>query len=156
MPLVSSYTETELSLWLHEELGGDLGVVDAAAVLGWSVAAGSYLRIVAAALRAYRGITTIAEATDAARLEALARVALWRAVVGATAGEHDYVAGPDEMKRSQLQKQATVALALAEAEASSYDSALVVEVAAVRYSNNPYRYLSQSSDADDRLVRALA
>lgn len=137
MPAPTSYSETDLALYMHEYvLGGDDGTAGA---LGWADDDSRYTYAVANTLRAY-GVSLIADATDMAKLEALARVEAWRAVVQATAAEHDYASGTADFKRSQINAQARAALADAEGAAFAYTSLYSVGVSAVRNTDTPYTY----------------
>ena len=92
------------------------------------------------------GVTDIAQATDIAKLRALAKVEAWRTVVNRAASQIDYgqsngtaVAGNYE-KRSQLHDQAEKALerALSEAERHGYLSdsgGFVIEVGKMAFSD---------------------
>lgn len=92
------------------------------------------------------GVTNIAQATDIAKLRALAKVEAWRTVVNRAANQIDYgqsngvaVAGSYE-KRSQLHDQAEKALerAVSDAERSGYLSdsgGFVIEVGKMTFSD---------------------
>lgn len=80
MPLSTYATEHDLAVWLSTRL--DAGI---AALLGWTVgssAPGSYQEAVNQALRLYglHSGQTITDASDAATLEAAARLAMWEQV----------------------------------------------------------------------------
>lgn len=138
MPLVTSYTEKELGAFMATVLQ------DVATTLGWAVGstdAGSYQPAVNAALRAYGGVTTTAEATDMAKLEALARREGWRQVMHATAGDYDSNEDKVDLKRSQAHKQAVAQFQLASTAALPYDGAYKVGVGTRVYRGDPYTYL---------------
>ena len=136
MAAPSSYSETELATFMHTLLGR------VATALGWSVGGGDYGEAVNDALLA-GGWSSISEVSSAAaiqKLRALARVAVWRWVVPATAAHIDIKSGPTEMDWSQLHAQARTALALAEADALAYSAEYAVQVDGVQYVNDPYQY----------------
>lgn len=136
MSAPTTYTETTLADYLHLVLGATAGV------LGWSVAGGNYAEPVNETLLAYfAGPGAVTNATDIRKLRALARREAWRAVVQATAGEHDFETGMSRFSRSQIHKQALASLAVAEAEAAPYDDALAVTFSPVRSAHDPYVYL---------------
>ena len=131
MPAPVTYSETTLVDFLHLTLG------DTAAVLGWATTDYRFYEIVYEVLLAY-GVATIGEATDIRKLRALARVEVWRAVVQATAGEHDYETATASFSRSQIHKQAVANLEAAEQEAARFIAASPVIVLPTRTPLDPY------------------
>jgi len=113
LTLPTAYDDTSIQLWMLNELG------DTASVLGWEIIVGSFERPLYAALRMY-GISTVAAATDAGKLEAVARVAVWQAAVRGLASFYSYSDPASREDLSDLQKQALVALRSAEREAARH------------------------------------
>lgn len=85
-----------LADYLEDYLGG------LASQLGWN--SGSYGFIVSEALRLY-GVSTEAEAVDLNKLYALAKVALWEAVLRDISMDFDYSSNGASFKRSQAVEQ---------------------------------------------------
>lgn len=108
------YTAEDLAAYMHSHLRAT------AAVLGWTAPA-SYAAPVAEAVKAY-GVAEITAATDQRRLELLAQVEAWRAVVAETAGDTDYDSGDTTIKRAQIHSQARGMLALAQSALALYDA----------------------------------
>lgn len=146
MPVPTAYTEPQLAEWMYRELGGANGI---AGTLGWTVAGdefGPFENPIAAALYAYHGSAgSIDDATDVRKLWALARREAWRAVVQASAGEHDYGTESSRYSRSQIHKQALASLALAESEAAHYEDALAVSFVPIRHAHDPYVWLGDET-----------
>ncbi len=134
MPPPTSYSEPGLAAWMHRQLG------DTAATLGWSLGDVLYDEAVYATLRAY-GELLIADATDMAKLEALALREVWRTAVNATGGEHTYQSGTESFTRSDIAKNAERRFALADADARPYDRRFATAVTQLHPADNPYRYL---------------
>lgn len=111
MAIPTSYSEETLKAFMLAALS-NLG-----AALG--LTASSFNEAVNDALLAY-GVTDIAQATDIAKLRALARVAAWQVAVSAAAGDYDFSADGGNYRRSQLHEQARKGLAAAEADAAVY------------------------------------
>lgn len=109
------YTAETLAAYMHSQLRAT------AAVLGWTSPA-SYVAPVTEAVKAY-GVETIDLATNQRRLELLANVEAWRAVVAETAGDTDYDSGDTAIKRSQIHAQAKGMFGLALAALGEYDAA---------------------------------
>ena len=106
MALPTIYTEETLAAFMRDCLK------TIAKDLGWTTDA-PFAEPINETLLAYspNGVTPIADATDIARLRALARIEAWRAVVEGTTGDYDASSKDDEMKRSQVNAQAKSALA---------------------------------------------
>ncbi len=119
---------------MHRQLG------DTATTLGWTLGDVLYDEAVYATLRAY-GQTVIADATDMAKLEALALREVWRTAVNATGGEHTYQSGTESFSRSDIAKNAERRFALADADARPYDRRFATAVTQLHPADNPYRYL---------------
>lgn len=136
MAAPSSYTESQLKTLMH----GLLGRV--ATALGWSVAGGDYDEPVNDALLAggWSDISEVSGAAAITKLRTLAKVAVWRWVVPATAAHIDIKSGPSEMDWSQLHAQARTALALAESDALAYSDSYAVQVDGVHRIHDPYAY----------------
>jgi hypothetical protein len=105
----SSYTDTTLKEYMHTTVAG------VAAVLEWTVAGGSYdepLNDVLIGL----GLDDASDATNVRLLRAAAKVAVWRAALGALASHVDETTDEDSFKSSQMHEMARRNLALAEQE----------------------------------------
>lgn len=110
MPLPAAYSESTLATYVHGQ------VSEMAAVLGWTVAAGSYAEAVNDALLAY-GTTDIASITSTAGLallRALVIVAALRRIQRAVAADYDLTADNQTFRRSQVAVAVRAALADAE------------------------------------------
>lgn len=108
MAIPSSYTEFTLASYMLTV------TTNVAAALGWD--ADNFEEAVNDALVAY-GVTDIADATDIAKLRAIAKVEAWRAVVDGTAADIEFTADGANFKRNQMHSQALAALERAQAEA---------------------------------------
>lgn len=142
MALPASYSESTLGQYMAGVIG------DFAGILGWSVVAGSYAEPINDALVAYP-VATVAAATDLPRLRALARVMVWRAVVGQMASRYEFSTDNQTFKRDQLFRQAQLALVAAEADAPA--DALPgyrVAVRPVLSPHDPYAYVP----SDERVL----
>lgn len=127
----TSYTESSLAAYMHAVLG------DTAGVLGWAQPA-NYLDVVDNTLLAY-GVSDIAEATDIAKLRALARREVWRAVVAALVPHVDFETDGQRVSESQMRRAAESALAVAEADCAALNiGAYAVQVGTFRFTNDPY------------------
>lgn len=124
----STTTAGDLAGWMSRVAGPRI-----VEVLGWSDPA-SYDDIIVDALMAY-GVDDLASARDIPRLLAVARVALWQAVVEQTSGE-TYLAMPDGIRAYgyQINEQAQRALAAARrAAATTYGLGYAVERVQLRH-----------------------
>jgi hypothetical protein len=145
MSIPTSYTEEELAAYMDTILGP---VADA---LNWSVAGNDYAEPVNSAILSY-GVDDIAEITgrdNIAKLRAIARAEVWRAVVDATSGHYDFSDGGVSLKRSQMNAQARENAQAAEFAAYSlgaYGNEVVVDN--IHFVNDPYAYV----DDDDRIL----
>ena len=113
MPVPTVYSEAALKSYMLV-VTGNLGTV-----LGLSE--GDFNEAVNDTLLAY-DTSTIAGATDIAKLRALAKVQAWRVAKAKAAGKTDFTADGATFKRSQLMQQAQAGLEMAENEAISYGS----------------------------------
>lgn len=110
MALPASYTEATLAAYMATELG------QLATALGYSGSAG-YQEAVNGALALY-GVADVAQATDIAKLRALARLEAWK--LAASGAAYDFSADGASFSRSQLMDQINARLRAAELEAASY------------------------------------
>lgn len=108
MAIPSSYTEFSLAAYMLAVTG------NVAAALGWDIE--NFDEAVNDALVAY-GVSSIADATDIAKLRALAKVEAWRTAVNGTAADIEFSADGGTYKRNQMHEQALAALERAEAAA---------------------------------------
>lgn len=124
---------------LAEYLEGYLGGL--ADQLGWN--SNSYTFVVAEALRLY-GVSSEDQATDLNKLYALARVALWEAVLREVSMDFDYSANGANFRRSQVYEQVRQNLEDARADAQMYlgdyavGTGILDEDRFDPYSNRPY------------------
>lgn len=111
MPLPTSYTDTELRQFMHDEL------LDVASVLGWTApehtAYGTALR---RTLRVY-GVDAPEDADNPTKLELLATIEIWRSVTFATAANIDWSVDKGSYHETAIHQQARQMLATAEATA---------------------------------------
>lgn len=132
MAIPSSYSEVSLAAYMLSVTG------NVAAALGWT--ASDFTEAVNDALVAY-GVPDIANATDIAKLRALAKVEAWRAVVDGTAADIEFTADGANFKRNQMHQQAVAALERAQSEATArgYADSYVpaIQVGAVQW-KDPY------------------
>lgn len=134
MPVPTSYTEDQLKTFMVASLA------DVATVLGWSVATAQVVEAVYDALFAYFGGTgAIADATDMPKLRAAARVAAWRAAVGALAAKYDVTLDSQSFRRGSLLANAEKALEKAEREATALGVGSTVGVVLTVKHTDPYR-----------------
>ncbi len=133
MPIPDHYSETDLKVWLHGTLGS------LADLLNWTVEDASYDQAIVDTLLLY-GISDIADATDIAKLQALARVALFRNAELAAAGLVDHSVLGDSIRLSQALTSIRKILDVAERQATSYGlvSASTVVVTGIEYVDDPY------------------
>lgn len=139
MPVVSSYTEATLREFLATELG------DMATLLGWDA---GHVQIDAALVDATRllGVTDVAEAPDAAKVERLAAVAVWRRAVKSLGARYTFATDNGlRYEREPLQKHAKDSLALVEslaaADLAAVDPAYRIRVDTLTYpSADSYAY----------------
>jgi hypothetical protein len=105
----SSYTDTTLKEYMHTTVAG------VAAVLEWTVAGGSYDEPLNDVLLGL-GLDDASGATDVRLLRAAAKVAVWRAALGALAAHVDETTDEDSFRSSQMHEMARRNLAQAEQE----------------------------------------
>lgn len=144
MPLPSSYNEADLITYLDTRLGAFK------AVLGWTDdnAGNIYGEVVIDTLLAY-GAADVSQATDLAKLRALASYFLWRAIVDNVSARFDYSADGGDYSLSQQVDHARKALADAEREAIPYLPAMVVKSGAVVYPQDVYLTEDQAFEQDE-------
>ena len=130
MPIPTIYNEPLLQHYMLNQTG-NLGVV-------LSLTATNFIEAVADTLLAY-GATDIANATDIAKLRALAKVEAWKVAVAHAAGYIEFTADGSSFKANQMHQQALAGLEAAETAAMEFGlSNYMVTVATLRYSNDPY------------------
>lgn len=134
MPLLTTYTEPVLAARMLDELG------EVATLLGWTEPQ-HVQHAVNKTLRAYGGLTTIADAADPEKLEALADREAWRLAEASLAARYDVSAEGQSLRRSQAVENVRKRLAAAEARASGYDAAELVGVGQVTWIDDSYSYL---------------
>lgn len=113
MPVPTAYTEAALRTFMVTDLS-DVGVI-----LGWTTAT---LEVSEAVydVALWLGVSDVASYTASMdTLRKLARVAIWRAAVKALGARYTFAEDQQSFQRSDLQKHAREALALAEADAAT-------------------------------------
>lgn len=134
MSVPTSYTEDQLKTFMVTSLA------DVTTVLGWTVATAQVVEAVYDALFAYFGGSgAIADATNVPKLRAAARVAVWRAAVGALAAKYDVTLDSQSFRRGSLLAQARQALTVAEREATALGVGTDVGVVLRVAHTDPYR-----------------
>lgn len=131
-PIPVSYSEETLAAYMLAVLA------DVGSVLGFD--GDEFDEAINDTLLAY-GEDDIADATDIAKLRALARVEAWKLALIAAAARYDVSDGTQSLKRSQILSQIKSALAVAVDDASAYtgDDSNVVGRATVVYADDPYQ-----------------
>jgi hypothetical protein len=112
----TSYTDQELKEFMHSVAAG------VASVLQWSVAGGSYDEPLNDVLLGL-GLDDASDATDVRLLRAAAKVAVWRAALGALVSHVDETMDEDSFRSSQMHDMARHNLALAEQELTAAEQA---------------------------------
>lgn len=141
MALPAAYTETTFKEYLHALLnqGGFAGD------LGWSIAAGSYDEVVNDALLHYGAddITAISGSSNIHKMRVAGRVALWEAVVSATAHYRSASADGISSDLGRVHANAVAQLERAKNDAANaglIGATMAVGITTVRTANDPYRY----------------
>lgn len=132
MPAPLSYSEPDLIAYMLDTMG------QVATDLKWTAMEPALLRAVWSVQRAC-GVSNIIDATDMAKVEALANREAWRAASRHTASLFTF--GPQQGERFEMGKindQINTQLALAEAAAAPYLSSNRIGVATLRYEGDPY------------------
>ena len=144
MSVPLSYTEETLALWLHTILG------PVAKCFGWTVEIGSYAEIVNDALLDYgvNDISTITDLNSVTKLRVLARRQAWRAAVEHSAADFAFSADGGSYSRDQIQGMCEKALALANADALTFDPNYKIGVDRTIHIHDPYAQV----DEDRRTV----
>jgi hypothetical protein len=108
MPVRESHTERTLADYMLRAIDGN------ARILRWDFETDRVADAVADALFAYHGDAggTIDDATNVARLERLARIAIWTKVLAAYTTHLDFTAGQTKIPRSKLRENAKAQLEL--------------------------------------------
>jgi len=121
-----------------------LGTV--AAALDWTVADDAVAEAVIDALLLL-GVPDIAEATDIPTLRAAARLTIWRAAVGALAGQVTFSSAGSAYNLSDLQDQAERSLAVAERDAAvqGVDPGMTARIGHIQWRHDPYTALPDSA-----------
>lgn len=137
MPLPARYTETTLAAYMLQSLGplADTLGLDTPALYD------AVLDVAGAC-----GVADIQGAADMAQVRALAKVAALRVAQLAAASWYDFGADGGDYKRSQVQKQITEALKLAERDAMLYDQVYAVGLG-VMHLADPYVWGADDQEA---------
>jgi hypothetical protein len=153
VPVPTSYTEAELKAFMHATIG------TAAEALGWETDNGGYDEAVNDTLLTL-GVEDVAD-TDASvtAVRALARYFVWSHVVDASSGLIQHSVDQQSFRLSDVQKQAAIALARAEAAVLALaeviagtitiatTTAAPIRISTLRHRDNPYRYPGYVTDA---------
>jgi hypothetical protein len=132
MSVPTVYSSAALQVYMLGQTG-NLGTV-----LG--LTSGDFAEAVTDTLLSY-GEDTLADATDIAKLRALAKVAAWRVAVEKSTGYMKFTADGASFEAQTLHNQALASLALAESLAATYDGGMagyVVSVGRLIHANDPY------------------
>lgn len=134
MSVPTSYTSETLAAAMHAWLG------PLAASLGWS-APTSYSEAITSALVLY-GVSDLSQATDIAKLRALALYTAWQAAAAAVAAEVNWSRGIESVSSSHRHTAALQQVAAAKAAASEAGYLPVVKAEMrqhrITYVNDPY------------------
>ena len=129
MALPTIYTDATLKSYMLAYLGAS------GTTLGLTV--DSFAESINDVLLAY-GVTTLALATDVAKVRALARVAAVQTAQTVAATWYDFTADGASFSRSQVVKALASLLTLAESEAMSYSATYTIGVGSMSYPADPY------------------
>lgn len=146
MPVVTSYTEATLATFM---VGGSRA--ETAAALSWTTASGAITEAVGRAERLL-GVSDVADATDMAKVEAVARLVFWRAAKAGLTPAADWAVDNESLKKSQLWEHAKAMVLDAEAECADLGIAGVggsgvVTIHPVERSEDPYGLSELTEDA---------
>lgn len=132
MPVPSAYTETELSQFMIDTLGDVASVINRTSI-------GDYEEEVIDALLLY-GVTTVADASNIAKIRACAKVAAWRKALTNLITRYNFQTDQQRFERIEMAKMARNALLMAEEEAASHGAILgsTVEVGAFSFPEGAY------------------
>jgi hypothetical protein len=153
MPVPTAYTEADLALYVERLLG------PIAAALGWTAADGDFDEVLVDAMLDY-GVSSIGaitwNATTLVAVRTLVARAAWRRAVGALAAGFDFSIDQQSFSRSQRQKMAQAALALAEQQALPYAADRPdVLITSVAHRGDPYAVPVDVLEAAGVAVEAL-
>lgn len=138
MPIPTAYTEHELALFMHNELGEMAGVIRATAPdENDEDELGSYGERVIDVLLAY-GVSDIIVATDIPKLRALARREAWRFAVRQLSSKVSFSLDGQSISLSDLQEQARESLYLAEEACGPVEGYVITRGQLRQW--DPYRY----------------
>lgn len=135
MSVPAAYTAEQLTTYMLAALG------QTATALGWI--ADDLDEAVIDTLILY-GVTEIASATDIDKLRACARLALWRAVEAATAGNIDFAEDQQSFKDSQIHAQAVEQVKRARINAAKHGVDHSIGILRVRRRDDPYKFLTDA------------
>lgn len=133
MALPVAYDEESLIALMVQKLGRVAGVLE------W-VAPGSYQEIVNDVLVEY-GVADLAGATDLVKLRALTLRALWAAAVDGLSDLYDVQLDGQDLKRSQLYKNAVANRDYWTLRAAAYVTENKSYIRTARYPDDPYVYV---------------
>lgn len=138
---MEAFTENTLAAWMERRLG------DLAGILEWTAEGGDFDDIVQDAMLSLGtdDLSTKDSLAEIKEVQTFARVALWAAVVEATAGHYAFTADGGTFNRQQIREMAQDNLDRAMTDSMAYSDAYAVGTAAITYRNDFYQ------DHDDGL-----
>lgn len=140
MALPTVYTDAALKSYMLAYLGSIATTLN--------LTLDSFAESVNDVLAAYPA-TTLASATDVAKVRALARVAAVKTAQTVVATWYDFTADGSTFNRSQVVKALAAMLASAEGEALPYSAAYAIGVGSMTYANDPYPLAATDWTAND-------
>ena len=142
MAIPTSYTEATLAQFMKDVIG------DTADSISWTTVIGKYQEAVNETLIAY-GVTDIALATDIAKIRAIARREVWRAVANSTAGNYRFGSDREQYYRDHVYDHAKSEFLSASASAAKYvddDDSTKASILTVIDEADPYVWVSGQDD----------
>ena len=138
---IEAFTAVTLAEWMERRLGPLAGILE------WTAEAGDFDDVVKDAMLSLGtdDLTTKSTLAQIKEVQTFARVALWAAVVEATAGHYAFTADGGTFNRQQIQEMAQGNLDRAMADSMAYTDAYTIGTAPITYHNDFYR------DHDDGL-----
>ena len=140
MALPTAYTEQTLKLFMLNSLG--------AIAQAMSLTIDSFSEAVNEALLVY-GASAIAEATDIAKLRAIARVEALKVAKAASVTAYDFDADGGSYKRSQMAQSIDRLLQAAQVDAGRYSAEYSIQTGSMSYTNDPYQWTTVEETDDN-------
>jgi hypothetical protein len=123
-------TTNELQNYMLSVVGGAVEVL--------SLIGSDFTTAITDTLNVY-GVATVEEATDQAKLFALAKVQAWQKVASEVALDYDFKDDTATYNRSQMYKMATDMMVSARRDALQYAPGYNMSLTRVTYNDDPYR-----------------